>query len=100
MAEPLAVCLHGARQAALMGAKVLVTGCGPIGSLAVLVARYSGASEIVATDVSAYPLTIARQLGAMKTINVADDPQGLTPYSQDKGTFDVLFEASGNEAAL
>ncbi len=101
MAEPLAVCLHGARQAgSLMGAKVLVTGCGPIGSLAVLVARYSGASEIVATDVSAYPLTIARQLGATKTINVADDPQGLTPYSQDKGTFDVLFEASGNEAAL
>jgi L-idonate 5-dehydrogenase len=101
MAEPLAVCLHGARQAgSLMGAKVLVTGCGPIGSLAVLVARYSGASEIVATDVSAYPLTIAQQLGATKTINVADDPQGLTPYSQDKGTFDVLFEASGNEAAL
>jgi L-idonate 5-dehydrogenase len=101
MAEPLAVCLHGARQApSLMGAKVLVTGCGPIGSLAVLVARYSGASEIVATDVSAYPLAVARQLGATRTVNVADDPQGLAPYCPDKGTFDVLFEASGNEAAL
>jgi L-idonate 5-dehydrogenase len=31
---------------------------------------------------------------------VAEEPQGLAPYTQDKGTFDVLFEASGNEAAL
>ncbi len=101
MAEPLAVCLHAARQAgSLLGAKVLVTGCGPIGSLAVVAARYAGASEIVATDVSSYPLSIARQLGATKTINVAEEPQGLAPYTQEKGTFDVLFEASGNEAAL
>jgi L-idonate 5-dehydrogenase len=83
-----------------MGTKVLVTGCGPIGCLSVLVARYSGASEIVATDVSAYPLAIAQRLGATRTINVAEDPQALTPYAQEKGTFDVLFEASGNEAAL
>lgn len=101
MAEPLAVCLHAARQAgSLLGAKVLVTGCGPIGTLAVVAARYAGASEIVATDVSSYPLSIARQVGATKTINVAEDPQGLAPYTQEKGTFDVLFEASGNEAAL
>jgi L-idonate 5-dehydrogenase len=101
MAEPLAVCLHAARQAgSLLGAKVLVTGCGPIGSLAVVAARYAGASEIVATDVSSYPLSIVRQVGATKTINVAEEPQGLAPYTQDKGTFDVLFEASGNEATL
>jgi L-idonate 5-dehydrogenase len=101
MAEPLAVCLHAARQAgSLLGAKVLVTGCGPIGTLAVVAARYAGASEIVATDVSPYPLSIAKKVGASHTINVAADPQGLEPYAQEKGTFDVLFEASGNEAAL
>lgn len=101
MAEPLAVCLHAARQAGpLLGAKVLVTGCGPIGALAIVAARYGGASEIVATDVSAYPLSIARQIGASQTINITEEPQGLAPYTQDKGTFDVLFEASGNEAAI
>lgn len=101
MAEPLAVCLHAARQAgSLLGAKVLVTGCGPIGTLAVLTARYGGAAEIVATDVSAYPLSVAARVGASRTINVAAEPQALTPYAKDKGTFDVLFEASGNEAAL
>ena len=101
MAEPLAVCLHAARRAgSLLGAKVLVTGCGPIGALAVLTARYSGASEIVATDISAYPLSLAAQVGASRTINVAEEPQALAFYAEDKGTFDVLFEASGNEAAL
>jgi L-idonate 5-dehydrogenase len=101
MAEPLAVCLHAARRAGpLSGAKVLVTGCGPIGTLVVVAARHGGAAEIVATDVGGYPLSLARRVGASRTINVAEDPQGLAPYAAEKGTFDVLFEASGNEAAL
>jgi L-idonate 5-dehydrogenase len=101
MGEPLAVCLHAARQAgSLLGARVLVTGCGPIGALAVVVARLGGAVEIAATDISDYPLSLAARLGASRTINIAEDPHGLEPYAHDKGTFDVLFEASGNEAAL
>jgi L-idonate 5-dehydrogenase len=101
MAEPLAVCLHAARQAgSLSGAKVLVTGCGPIGALTIVAARHGGAAEIVATDVSSYPLRFAEQVGASRTINIAEDPRALSPYTAEKGTFDVLFEASGNEAAL
>jgi L-idonate 5-dehydrogenase len=101
MAEPLAVCLHAVRRAgSLMGAKVLVTGCGPIGALAVLAARFSGAAEIVATDVSPYPLSLVKKVGATHAINIAEEREGLAPYTQDKGSFDVLFEASGNEAAL
>jgi len=101
MAEPLAVCLHAARQAgSLIGARVLVTGCGPIGSLAVLAARYSGAAEIVATDIAAYPLSVAKRVGASRTTNIVEEPQALAPYAQDKGSFDVLFEASGNQATL
>jgi hypothetical protein len=50
-AEPLSVCLHAAAQAGpLLGARVLVTGAGPIGVLCVAVARLAGAREIVATD--------------------------------------------------
>jgi len=101
MAEPLAVCLHAVRLAgSLLGRKVLITGSGPIGTLAVLAARRAGAAEIVITDVADGALDFARKVGADRTINVATTPDGLVPYTADKGTFDILFEASGNEAAL
>ena len=101
MAEPLAVVLHGAKQAGdLMGKRVLVTGCGPIGLLAVLVARAAGAVEIVATDVTDFTLSKARDIGADQTVNVSEAPDGLSTYNADKGHFDVLFECSGVAVAL
>jgi L-idonate 5-dehydrogenase len=101
MAEPFAVCLHAAKQAGpLIGKRVLVTGCGPIGALCVVVARLGGAKEIVATDVAAAPLALARELGATSTVDIATNPDALAPYAVDKGSFDALFEASGNGRAL
>ena len=101
MAEPLAVVLHAAKQAGdLMGKRVLVTGCGPIGLLAVLVARAAGAVEIVATDISDFTLSKARDVGADGTVNVANAPDGLADFATDKGHFDVLFECSGVASAL
>ena len=101
MAEPLSVCLHAANQAGpLFGKRVLVTGCGPIGALMVLVARTAGAAEIVATDIAKRPLETALKVGATHAINPVETPDALKPYAADKGVFDVLFEASGTEAAL
>jgi L-idonate 5-dehydrogenase len=101
MAEPLAVCLHAVNRAgALMGKKILVTGCGPIGALCVVAARFGGAAEIVATDVSPFPLQVATRMGASRVIDVAREPEALAGYAADKGTFDVLLEASGNQVAL
>lgn len=101
MAEPLSVCLHAAKQAGpLFGKRVLVTGCGPIGALAVLVARTAGAAELVATDVATRPLETAMKLGATCAINPMQEPEALAAYAADKGRFDVVFEASGNETAL
>ena len=101
MAEPLSVALHAVRRAgSLLGKRVLVTGCGPIGALVVIAARRAGASEIVATDVMPHPLRKVLQVGADIAINMAEQPDALDRYSVDKGSFDVLFEASGNEHAL
>ena len=101
MAEPLAVALHGVQRAGpLLGRKVLVTGCGPIGALAVIAARRAGAAHIVATDMSAHPLSKALQVGADEVVNVAESPDGLARFAADKGQFDVLLEASGNPHAL
>lgn len=101
MAEPLAVCLHAAKQAGpLLGRRVLVTGSGPIGALCMMAARRAGAAQIVATDVADAALAVATRIGAERVINVATEPDVLATYGAGKGTFDVLFEASGNQQAL
>ena len=101
MAEPLSVALHAVRRAGpLLGKSVLVTGCGPIGALIVMAARRAGATHIVATDMGAFPLRNALKVGADEAINVAQQPDALAAFTADKGSFDVLFEASGNERAL
>ncbi|MBS0455036.1 MAG: L-idonate 5-dehydrogenase [Proteobacteria bacterium] len=101
LAEPLSVALHAVRRAGpLVGKNVLVTGSGPIGALLVIAARHAGATHIVVTDVADAPLRSARKVGADETINVAADPQALARFEADKGFFDILFEASGNERAL
>jgi L-idonate 5-dehydrogenase len=81
-AEPFAVVLHAvSRAGSLLGKRVLVTGCGPIGALAIMAARLHGAREIVATDVVAAVLEKALRLGADRTINVAEDPEQLGAYA-------------------
>ena len=101
MAEPFAVTLHGVNRAgALTDKRVLVTGCGPIGALAIIAARAHGAREIVATDVMDAVLLKAMSIGADRVINVANNPEQLAAYSANKGYFDVQFEASGNERAV
>ncbi|WP_312608558.1 L-idonate 5-dehydrogenase [Agrobacterium pusense] len=99
--EPLAVCLHAVAQAGdLTGAKVLVTGAGPIGLLTIAAARHAGAGIIVATDLTDAALERAPAMGADRTINVAKDAEALLPYQDDKGYFDVIFDCSAAAPAL
>jgi L-idonate 5-dehydrogenase len=101
MAEPLAVTLHATRRAGdLLGKSVLITGCGPIGILSIIAARRAGADLIVATDLSAYTLAIAKKAGADIALNVGEKLDALQAYTSDKGSFDVLYECSGAQAAL
>ena len=101
MAEPLAVTLHAtARAGEMLGKTVLVTGCGPIGILAILSARRAGADRIVATDLSDFTLSMAKKAGADEVINMGTTPDGLARFTPNKGTFDVLFECSGAAPAL
>jgi threonine dehydrogenase-like Zn-dependent dehydrogenase len=100
-AEPFAVTLHAvARAGSLLDRRMLVTGCGPIGALAIIAARAHGAREIVATDVADGVLDFAGRAGADRTINVARAPEALAGYGAGKDSFDVPFEASANAAAI
>lgn len=101
LAEPFSVALHGVSRAGpLIGKRVLVSGCGPIGSLAVAAARIHGAAEVTAVDLTDETLSVARAMGAQVTINVQRDADWTGRYSVDKGSFDVMLECSGNERAL
>jgi L-idonate 5-dehydrogenase len=100
-AEPLSVALHAVNRAGpLIGKRVLVTGTGPIGALAVAAAKLHGALEVVATDVVDEALARARAVGADRVINVAANGEALAAYGANKGSFDVVIEASGNEQAM
>lgn len=101
LAEPLSVGLHAIQRAGgVLGKQVLVTGCGPIGSLLIGGLRRAGAARIVAADIADLPLQCARNMGADETINLLTQVDGLDKYKADKGQFDAVFEASGSPAAL
>ncbi|MEI4485109.1 L-idonate 5-dehydrogenase [Frigidibacter sp. MR17.14] len=101
MSEPLAVCLHAVAGAgSLIGRRVLVSGCGPIGCLTILAARAAGAEEIIATDIAAPALAGARAVGADTVLDLAGDADALAPYAEAKGQIDVAFECSGAPPAI
>ena len=101
LAEPLSVGLHAIQRAgSVFGKQVLVTCCGPIGTLLIGALRRAGAARIVAVDIADKPLECARAMGADETINIAKQPEALAPFAVNKGVFDVMFEASGNDRAL
>jgi L-iditol 2-dehydrogenase len=96
MIEPLSVGLWACRKGRLRGGDhVLITGAGPIGMLAMKVALALGVAAVTITDVSPPRLARARQLGAARTINVAEQP-----LAQAGVQVDLLLECSGNQQAL
>lgn len=89
--EPLSVGFWASRKAQVgPGSRVLVTGAGPIGLVAMQSARVFGASEVVVTDVNPQRLAVAAELGATRTVNVAEEALEGTGFEPD-----VLLECSG-----
>lgn len=98
LAEPLAVALHGiALGGGVAGKRVLVSGAGPIGLLAIAASVAQGASEVVAADVLAAPLERARALGAAAVVHLAAN-EG--PQEVPADAFDVVLECSGAAPAV
>ena len=88
LAEPLAVALHALGKAgSVRGQRVLVTGSGPIGLMAIAAATAAGA-DVTATDVLPGPLARARQMGASSTIDVSSG-------HAEESAYDVVLECSG-----
>jgi threonine 3-dehydrogenase len=99
--DPLGNAAHTALSFDLVGEDVLITGAGPIGIMAIPMARRVGARHIVVTDVNEYRLDLARKMGATVAVNVAkDDIRKVMKDLHMHEGFDVGLEMSGNPSAL
>ncbi len=99
--DPFGNAVHTALSFDLLGEDVLITGAGPIGVMAVAIAKYAGARHVVITDVNEYRLDLARRMGADIALNVAKDSlDSVTKKIGLKEGFDVGLEMSGNPSAF
>ncbi len=99
--DPFGNAVHTALSFPVLGEDVLITGAGPIGIMAIPVARHAGARHIVVTDMNPYRLDLARKMGATLAINPAET--SLAEVQKQLGMmegFDVGLEMSGNPLAL
>ncbi|MGL6070402.1 L-threonine 3-dehydrogenase [Craterilacuibacter sp.] len=99
--DPFGNAVHTALSFNMVGEDVLITGAGPIGIMAVAVARHVGARHVVVTDVNEHRLELARKMGASRAVNVAtEDLKTVMGELHMCEGFDVGLEMSGNPQAF
>lgn len=99
--DPLGNAVHTALTYNLVGEDILITGAGPIGCMAVAVARQVGARHIVVTDINPDRLELAKKMGATLTIDVRTETiaDAQKKLGMKEG-FDVGMEMSGSPLAV
>jgi len=99
--EPMGNALDTVNSESVAGKTVLVTGAGPIGILAVGIAKAFGATQLFVSDLSDYRLGLATQMGADVVLNPTRDDVVARVLEGTQGVgVDVVLEMSGSEAAL
>ncbi|GGX76892.1 L-threonine 3-dehydrogenase [Vogesella alkaliphila] len=99
--DPFGNAVHTALSFNLVGEDVLITGAGPIGIMAVAIAKHVGARHVVITDVNDFRLDLARKMGATRAVNVGrEDLKTVMQELHMSEGFDVGLEMSGNPHAF
>jgi threonine 3-dehydrogenase len=99
--EPLGNAVHTVLAGEICGNTVLVTGCGPIGLMAVAVSKIGGATKIIATEINEYRLQLAKKIGADVTLNPQKDDLREKVQEETNGLgVDIVLEMSGNASAI
>ena len=99
--DPFGNATHTALSFNLVGEDVLITGAGPIGIMAVAIAKHVGARNVVITDINDYRLELARRMGASRALDVRSQSldQAMQDLRMEEG-FDVGLEMSGVPSAF
>jgi threonine 3-dehydrogenase len=99
--DPFGNAVHTALSFDLLGEDVLVTGAGPIGVMAVGIAKHAGARYVVVTDMNDYRLDLAKKMGATVALNLKNGTlRDVQTQLGMKEGFDVGLEMSGSPAAF
>jgi threonine 3-dehydrogenase len=99
--DPMGNAFHTVLTADIPGSSVFVAGCGPIGCFAVGIARAAGAAKVIASDVNATRLALAKRMGAHVTIDATRDDVVAAVLAETGGEgADVVCEMSGVPSAL
>jgi threonine 3-dehydrogenase len=93
--------VHTASVVQMGGKKVLVTGAGPVGVMAMMTAKALGARAVYVTDISDYRLDLATKVGADLVVNAAttDVEEAILEETTGEGV-DILLEMSGAPTAI
>jgi threonine 3-dehydrogenase len=85
----------------LVGATVVVLGCGPIGLFAVGVARAAGAKQVIAVEPNEYRQALAKQMGADAVVDpTKEDPVATVLAATEGHGAEVVLEMSGVPAVI
>jgi threonine 3-dehydrogenase len=99
--DPFGNAVHTVLTFPVLGEDILITGAGPIGLMAAIVARHAGARYIAISDVSEYRLALAERIGVTLAANVNEMTlnEVMAKLGMREG-FDIGLEMSGKPAAL
>jgi L-iditol 2-dehydrogenase len=102
MIEPVSVALHAVDLLKITpGERAVVVGSGMIGLFVIQALRVAGCSDVIAIDIDAGRLQLARQLGATQTIDSARTDAVAAVVELTGGhSADVAAEVVGNSAAV
>lgn len=99
--DPLGNAVHTVLAGPVAGQTVLVTGCGPIGLMAIAVAKACGSSTVFATETNEARRAMAKKMGADVVLNPAAEDAVAKILEATNGTgVDALLEMSGNPTAI
>ncbi len=101
LCEPISVGIQAVRRADIdVGDTVLVMGAGPIGILAMDVAKAAGATDLVAVDIVPSKLDRAAKRGATLTIDARETDVAKAVRDEFGAGVDVAIEATGAPPAI
>jgi len=99
--DPFGNAVHCTLSFPVAGEDVLITGAGPIGIMAVAVAKFCGARNVVITDINDYRLELAKKMGATRTVNpIKEDLRSVMGELGINHGFDIGMEMSGAAVAF